>query len=311
MRPALVVLLCCLVGTIGALKPTADIQLFPNTESSPSLYLIEFTLETALPSLSYLLIGMDWYTSAVTPYNCLLVNTSIAVRCTNFQTPSFTLTASTTSFQKFNSILATNKVVVVELGSNLLPATKYSLQLHLYNVVPNIQKISPSVEMYTVSANGLIYEQNPNMGAVINAKPNTQLLAVSILNDLSANSPGSSSTLKAEIMIGQAISTSLSTFMFTMQHPFSFSVGSIPTTIESSSYSTNPIPLYSAPSISSYEVLTPNIFMLVFNEQFVVGRKFIVQVLPSGYRSTSLTIRFQSLPPTSPSTVSTTTPSPP
>ena len=231
MRPALVVLLCCLIGTIGALKPTADIQLFPNTESSPSLYLIEFTLDKALPSLSYLLVAMDWYTSPVTPYNCMLVNTSISVRCTNFQTPTFTLTASTTNFQKFNALLDTSKVVAIELGSNLLPSTKYSLQLHLFNVVPNIQKISPSVEMYTVSADGLIYEQNPNMGAVINAKPNTHLLTVSILNDLSASSPGSSTTLKAEVTIGQAVSTSLSTFMFTLQHPFSFSVGSIPTTL--------------------------------------------------------------------------------
>jgi hypothetical protein len=76
------------------------------------------------------------------------------------------------------------------LGSNLLPGTTYSLQLHLYNVVPNIEMISPSVEMYTVSTDGLVYEQNPNMGAVINAKPNTHLLTVSILNSLSANAPG-------------------------------------------------------------------------------------------------------------------------
>jgi hypothetical protein len=98
MRTAWIIVLCCLVGSIAALKPTADIQLFPNTESSPSLYLIEFTIEKALPSLSYLLIGMDWYTSAVLPYNCALVNTSISIRCTNFKTPTFTLAASTTSF---------------------------------------------------------------------------------------------------------------------------------------------------------------------------------------------------------------------
>jgi len=79
----------------------------------------------------------------------------------------------------------------------LLQNTTYSLELHLYNVVPNIQKISPSVEMYTMSASGLIYEENPNMGAVINSKPNTQMLAVSILNSLSATQPGTTSTLRA------------------------------------------------------------------------------------------------------------------
>ncbi len=67
--------------------------------------------------------------------------------------------------------------------------------------------------------------------------------------------------------------------MFVIQYPFTFSLGSIPTTSQSSSYSTNPIALYSSPTIYSYQVLTPNVFMLIFNEQFAVGRKFIIQVL--------------------------------
>lgn len=207
-----------------------------------------------------------------------MVNTSISIRCTNFNAPTFTLTASTSNFGKFNLILNVSRTVIVELGSNLLPNTVYALQLHLLNVVPNIQKISPSIEMYTLSADGLIYEQNPNMGAVINSKPNTHLLTVSVLNSLSTNAPGSSSTLRAEVTIGQAVSTSLSTFMFIIQYPFEFSIGSIPTTVESSDYSTSPVAQYSAPSIYKYEVVSPNIFMLVFNEQFSVGRKFIVQV---------------------------------
>jgi hypothetical protein len=106
--------------------------------------------------------------------------------------------------------------------------------------------------MYTVSADGLIYEANSNLGPVINNLPITNLMGVSVLNDLSANAPGSTSTLKAEVTIGQAISTSLSTFIFVMQHPFTFSIGSIPTVTQSSLYSTSPQPIYSAPVISSY-----------------------------------------------------------
>jgi hypothetical protein len=166
---------------------------------------------------------------------------------------------------KFNSILDTTKVVAVQVKSNLLVGTTYALQLHLYNVVPNITKISPSIEMFTMSASGLIYEENPNMGAVINSKPLTNLMAVSILNTLSANFPGSSSTLSAEVTITKPISTSLSTLIFTIQSPFSFSVGSIPTTVQSSSYATNPISLYSAPTIYSYELVSPNIFVLILN----------------------------------------------
>jgi hypothetical protein len=48
-----------------------------------------------------------------------------------------------------------------------------------------------------MSSKGLFYEENPNMGAVINSKPINNLLSVNILNTLSANSPGSSSTLSA------------------------------------------------------------------------------------------------------------------
>ena len=135
------------------------------------------------------------------------------------------------------------------------------------------------------------------MGAVINAKPNTNLMAVSILNSLSANAPGSTSTLIAEVTIGQAISTSLSTFMFVVQYPFSFSIGSIPSATQSSSYATNPIALYSSPSIYSYQIVSPNIFMLIFNEKFIVGRKFIVQVFLCKYRLHKSITRSLSLRP--------------
>jgi hypothetical protein len=64
-----------------------------------------------------------------------------------------------------------------------------------------------------------------------------------------------------------------------MQYPFTFSQGSIPAVSQSSLYATNPISLYSAPAIYSYEIVSPNVFVLVFNEQFTVGRKFIVQVI--------------------------------
>ena len=78
--------------------------------------------------------------------------------------------------------------------------------------------------------------------------------------------------------IGQPVSTTLSSFLFTIHHPFSFSLGSIPTTSESSSSATSPIALYSSPAVQSFEILTPHIFMLTFNEQFTVGRQFIVSI---------------------------------
>ena len=152
------VLLALLVFQTQNLAPVGDIKLYPNTESSPSMYLITFTITTALPTDSYLLLGMDWYTSDVNPHSCQIVNTSIAITCTNFNTPTFTLPFTTADFARFNSILSPTKMVAIKLGSNLLQNTDYALELHLLNVVPNIQKISPSVEMYTMSASGLVYE---------------------------------------------------------------------------------------------------------------------------------------------------------
>jgi hypothetical protein len=242
------------------------------------MYLIQFSLGKALPTSSYLLLTMDWYTGSLTPYNCLLVNTSIAVTCTNLAAPLFPLTVTTAQVTKYNAKITPSKTIAVLLSSNLLASTIYTLQVHLYNVVPNIQKISPSIEMYTVSANGLFYESNSNFGPVINNPPQTNLMATSVLNDLSTSLPGDSVTLKAEVTIGKAVSTSLSTFIFVLMYPFTFSIGSIPSTLDAASYATNPISLYAKPAISSYEIVSPNIFRLIFNEQFIVGRKFIVQV---------------------------------
>ena len=158
MRSIAVLLFCLLFFNIYTLSPVGDIQLYPNTENSPSLYLISFKIKTALPTDSYLLIGMDWYTADLVPHSCQIVNTSISITCTNFNNPSFTLSITPADFARFNSILSPTKMVAIKLGNNLLQDTTYTLELHLLNVVPNIQKISPSVEMYTMSSTGLVYE---------------------------------------------------------------------------------------------------------------------------------------------------------
>jgi hypothetical protein len=254
--------------------------------------LVPFTLSKAIPTNSYILVTMDWYTPPLTPYNCILVNTTIPISCTNLASPTFTLTINTAQVLKFNPLLSTANTVAIQVGSNLLANTNYALQLHLFNVIPNIQKISPSIEIYTISYNGLIYEANSNFGVVVNNPPITNLMAVSILNTLSANAPGSTSTLRAEVTIGQAITTTLSTFIFVMQSPFTFSVGSIPAVAQSSLFATTPIALYSAPAIYSYQVVSPNVFVLILNEQFAVGRKFIVEVIINQFRLIKSTIPF-------------------
>jgi hypothetical protein len=105
------------------LTASGDIKLFPNTQNSPSIYVIPFTLAKALPSNSYLLITMTWYSASLSPYNCILVNTSIPLSCTNLASPTFSLTITTAQILKFNSRLSTTRTVAVLVGSNLLANT--------------------------------------------------------------------------------------------------------------------------------------------------------------------------------------------
>jgi hypothetical protein len=120
---AIVTLIILLFSWGQGLIASGDIKLFPNTQNSPSIYVLPFTLSKAIPSKSYILVTMDWYTTSLTPYNCILVNTSITVACTNLVTPTFPLTITTTQILKFNSKLSTAKTVAVLVNSNLLPDT--------------------------------------------------------------------------------------------------------------------------------------------------------------------------------------------
>lgn len=137
-RVALPFLIAILLASALALAPAGNIALYPATENSPSIYILPFTIAKALPSNSYLLVTMDWYSTSLLPYNCIIVNSSINIACTNLATPTFPLTITTAQVLKLNPLLSTSKTVAVLVQSNLLPNTVYSLQLHLYNVVPNI-----------------------------------------------------------------------------------------------------------------------------------------------------------------------------
>ena len=123
-----------------------------------------------------------------------------------------------------------------------------------------------------------MYEENLNFGVATYKPPQTNLLDVSILNDLSENAPGSLSTLKAEIEIAIPITTEFSVLWFTLQDPFEFSPSSYLSVDESEDYASNPIALNEPPIIDRFEVISPHIFYVVFGEKFAPTRKFIVEV---------------------------------
>ena len=175
--------------------------MYPNTEASPSLLMFSFKTNKEIPANSYILITMSWYATDVSPHTCIFLNhTNTGIQCTNLKTPSADVPITITSaiMQSHNSLLADDKTLVLDLASNTLTKdTEYKLQITLYNPVSNIQKISPSIEIYIVSGTGLVYEENLNYGPVINKPTFTNLLATSILNDLTTNEPGTFSSLLA------------------------------------------------------------------------------------------------------------------
>ena len=139
---------------------------------------------------------MDWLAHEVSPHSCLLVNTSIAVSCTNLDSPAFELSFDPDALLKHNPQLILDRTMLVKLEDGLPSSTEYFFEFSLYNQVENISKISSSMELYLISKDGLVYEENMNFGPVVYRPPLTNLLDVSVLTDLSQNTPGTLSTLK-------------------------------------------------------------------------------------------------------------------
>ena len=80
-----------LLSSVNGVKPTREIELYPNTQDSPSLYLISFETSVSMSTGEYILLNMDWLSANAQPNHCILVNSTVEVRCTNFDSPSFQL----------------------------------------------------------------------------------------------------------------------------------------------------------------------------------------------------------------------------
>lgn len=78
---------------------------------------------------------MDWLSANINPYSCIMVNTTINIRCTNLNSPGFTLGFTTSTLTSFNPQISLTKTIVIELLSPLPAGIKYSLQIGLINLV--------------------------------------------------------------------------------------------------------------------------------------------------------------------------------
>jgi hypothetical protein len=293
-------LLLAVVGPVVCLVSTGPIEVSPNTENSPSVYLIPFVLSRSLPQTGYLLFTMPNYASAVIPTSCKLVNTSINLQCTNFLSPTLTgLTITAASINTVNPNINATVTVLIDSDTALTASTNYYLQIVLSNVIPSTAEISDSFEMYTVSWNSIIYEQNWNFGQVEYQVRQTNNLGVSMLSSLSTVLPGSTSTFQVGITIGIPVTTTYSRIKVVLADPFTFRVSSIITTQNDPLYAaTNGNTLYVAPAILYSVILTPNVIVTTFNESLAVGRKFILTItdIQSPFTRSSSTFSVYSLP---------------
>ena len=258
------------------LRPTAPILASPNTESSPSNFIISFSLTHALPTGGYILVVLPFYSSTITPRTCTLLNVlgNSASVCQNLNLASSAnpnpLTINTTVIGGINANIASTLTIVVGFTGALSAATDYSIQIRLQDNLPAIGALSKSFEMYSISGTGVMIEENWNMGQVfLELRNNNQINLVSINSQLT-NQPGTTvSTLLIDITIGVACPTSLSVFLFTISGNYEFTVSSLVSTIAVTG---------SPPQVQSTTVMSPNLIKVIFNEQLVVGRQFRVTI---------------------------------
>lgn len=198
-----------LLAPVCALIAVGPIEVSPNTENSPSVYLFPFKLSKALPNSGYLLVTFPNYQTAVTPTSCKLVNTSFALACTNFQSPTLSFGVTSALLATVNPNISPMLTVIVDSDAALAANTNYYLQVVLTNVIPSTASLSDSFELYSVSYNGIVYEQNWNFGQVEFLSRQTNVLAVSNLSSLAAVMPGTTSILQIDINVGVNVASTL------------------------------------------------------------------------------------------------------
>lgn len=71
-----------------SIHKTQPIKVNPNTESSPSNFIIYFSLNHALPSDGYLLVTFSPFTTTANPLSCIVLdhNATTATKCVNLNT---------------------------------------------------------------------------------------------------------------------------------------------------------------------------------------------------------------------------------
>jgi hypothetical protein len=258
-----ILLLGLMIASVLGLKPTAPILSSPNTESSPSNFIISFSLNHDLPATGYLMVVIPFFSTTISPKSCTILSqlTLTADSCHNLNTASNAspnpLTINTTIVSSLNPNIDSTVTIVVGFSGVLSANTDYSIQILLQDNLPAIGALSESFEMYSMSGTGVMLEENWNMGQIFLELRNNNLINLVSINAQNANQPGITvSTLLLDVTIGVACPTPLSTFLFTISGSFEFTVSSMVTTIAVTG---------DPPAVQSTTVVSPNLIKVIFS----------------------------------------------
>ena len=131
------------------IAPSQPIIVSPNTESSPSNFILNFVLQKPLEKTGYLLINFSPLTSTATPKSCIVINslTGLTIsKCLNLDAGSTagTLSVNKTWINQINPNILPTKTIAVQFSQDLTSALEYSIQIITDNVLPAIGSITSS-----------------------------------------------------------------------------------------------------------------------------------------------------------------------
>ena len=80
-----IIIIMLLLKSTSSVHQTQPIKVNPNTENSPSNFIIYFSLNNPLPSDGYLLVTFSPFTGSATPLSCIVLehNSTTATTCVN------------------------------------------------------------------------------------------------------------------------------------------------------------------------------------------------------------------------------------
>lgn len=252
--------------SLGMIRPIVPLKaLFANI-NSPSYYIFNFKIETALPSSNYIAITFANFTTLTSPYCLMGINsttTSTAATCTS--SGNILYIATSTALTSYDSIYLFTTFTETQSSSGfsaqfaIQTQTTNTNEYFLYDVNPTFGLI-----YWSATTPGSLYVSLQSYGtAATQTSPGTTNTAVVLLR-VGADTPGNSSVLVVTV-----------SSPFTFASTFTVSVANSPQfAIAQAAFL--PTSSYLAPEGVYAQYINPNQVQINFAEKLTSGREFLL-----------------------------------